>query len=66
MFKEKEAEQMANKKMIPGFGGNRYVPYEERTGNESVVYFTRDLSLRQRQHYRQGGGQAAHRRKERV
>ncbi len=35
---------MANKKMIPGFGGNRYVPYEERTGNESVVYFTRDLS----------------------
>ena len=42
MFKEKEAEQMANKKMIPGFGGNRYVPYEERTGNESVVYFTRE------------------------
>ncbi|MBQ2546533.1 MAG: DUF362 domain-containing protein [Clostridia bacterium] len=28
----------------PGTGGNRYVPYEERTGNESVVYFTRDLS----------------------
>lgn len=25
-------------------GGNRYVPYAERTGNESVVYFTRDLS----------------------
>lgn len=24
--------------------GQRYVPYEERTGNESVVYFTRDLS----------------------
>ena len=24
--------------------GRRYVPYEERTGNESVVYFTRDLS----------------------
>lgn len=24
--------------------GNRYVPYEERTGNESVVYFTRKLS----------------------
>ena len=22
----------------------RYVPYEERTGNESIVYFTRDLS----------------------
>lgn len=24
--------------------GNRYVPYAERSGNESVVYFTRDLS----------------------
>ncbi len=24
--------------------GNRYIPYAERTGNESVVYFTRDLS----------------------
>ena len=22
----------------------RYIPYEERTGNESIVYFTRDLS----------------------
>ena len=28
----------------PGAGGERYVPYEERTGNESIVYFTRDLS----------------------
>ncbi len=27
-----------------GTGGNHYVPYEERTGNESIVYFTRDLS----------------------
>ncbi len=24
--------------------GSRYVPYEERSGNESLVYFTRDLS----------------------
>ncbi|MBQ1566757.1 MAG: DUF362 domain-containing protein, partial [Erysipelotrichaceae bacterium] len=24
--------------------GRRYVPYSERTGNESIVYFTRDLS----------------------
>ena len=24
--------------------GSRYVPYEERKGNESIVYFTRDLS----------------------
>ena len=31
-------------KPVPGTGGNRYVPYEERTGNESIVYFTRDLS----------------------
>ena len=28
----------------PGTGGNRYIPYEERTGAESTVYFTRDLS----------------------
>ncbi len=28
----------------PGTGGDRYIPYEERTGNESIVYFTRDLS----------------------
>jgi len=28
----------------PGTDGNKYVPYEQRTGNESVVYFTRDLS----------------------
>ncbi len=28
----------------PGSNGNVYVPYEEREGNESIVYFTRDLS----------------------
>ena len=28
----------------PGTGGERFVPYGERTGNESIVYFTRDLS----------------------
>ena len=28
----------------PGIDGNKYVPYENRVGNESVVYFTRDLS----------------------
>ncbi len=27
-----------------GTGGERYIPYTERTGNESIVYFTRDLS----------------------
>lgn len=32
------------KKIVPGSNGNQYVPYGERTGNESVVYFTRDLS----------------------
>ena len=35
---------MANVKMVPGGGGDRYVPYEARKGNESIVYFTRDLS----------------------
>lgn len=33
-----------DKKVVPGTGGERYVPYEKRTGNESIVYFTRDLS----------------------
>lgn len=35
---------MSDKKVVPGVGGDRYTPYEERTGNESIVYFTRDLS----------------------
>lgn len=30
--------------ITPGSGGNHYIPYEERTVKESVVYFTRDLS----------------------
>ncbi len=29
---------------VAGKGGEKYVPYDERTGKESVVYFTRDLS----------------------
>ncbi len=29
---------------VPGTGGERYVPFEERTGESSVVFFTRDLS----------------------
>ena len=29
---------------VPGKNGNKYVPYEERTGNVSIVYFTRNLS----------------------
>ena len=28
----------------PGAGGDRYVPYDQRSGEASVVYFTRDLS----------------------
>ena len=30
--------------ITPGSGGDHYIPYKERTGKESVVYFTRDLS----------------------
>ena len=30
--------------MVPGKDGDKYVPYEKRCGNESIVYFTRDLS----------------------
>ena len=29
---------------VPGKDGDKYVPYEQRTGNESIVYFTRNLS----------------------
>ena len=35
---------MCNCKAVPGTGGEKYIPYEKRTGEESVVYFTRDLS----------------------
>lgn len=31
-------------KPIAGTDGDKYIPYEARTGAESVVYFTRDLS----------------------
>ncbi len=35
---------MSNQKPMPGTGGDRYLPYDRRTGPESDVYFTRDLS----------------------
>ncbi len=35
---------MSDKKAVPGTGGEHYIPYGERTGEESVVYFTKDLS----------------------
>ena len=35
---------MGTSRPLPGKDGNRYVPYEERTGESSVVFFTRDLS----------------------
>ena len=35
---------MCTNKPVPGKDGNRYVPFEERTGESSVVFFTRDLS----------------------
>ncbi len=35
---------MKTLKIEPGIQGDVYVPYEKRTGNESIVYFTRDLS----------------------
>lgn len=31
-------------KMAPGKNGNKYIPYEKRDGEESIVFFTRDLS----------------------
>lgn len=35
---------MSERRPEPGNGGEKYIPYEERTGGESEVYFTRDLS----------------------
>ena len=35
---------IAQQNPMPGKDGNKYVPYEERTGNESIVYFTRSLT----------------------
>ena len=35
---------MSAKNPLPGKDGNKYVPFEERTGESSVVFFTRDLS----------------------
>lgn len=40
MMEENEME----KEKKAGIGGDHYIPYRERTGNESIVYFTRDLS----------------------
>ena len=30
--------------IIPGSNGEKYVPYAARSGGESLVFFTRDLS----------------------
>ena len=38
------ARRGKDKTPVPGKDGDKYVPYEQRTGGESVVYFTRDLS----------------------
>lgn len=35
---------MAKLNPVPGTNGNHYIPYAERTGDVSTVYFTRDLS----------------------
>ena len=40
----KKSNGMAEEKPVPGTDGDKYVPYEKRTGEEAVVYFTRSLS----------------------
>ena len=35
---------MSENRKMPGTGGDCYLPFVERTGNASAVYFTRDLS----------------------
>ena len=42
MRKKKEEKSMSEIKAASN--GNIYIPLEERTGNESIVYFTRDIS----------------------
>ena len=48
----------------PGKDGNKYVPYEQRTGNESIVYFTRNLGpeglIKVYEQQRAHGREAAH------
>jgi len=36
--------EQAAKKILPGTDGDKYVKYDDRVSNESIVYFTRDLS----------------------
>jgi uncharacterized Fe-S center protein len=36
--------QMKSDRPVPGKDGNKYIPFEKRTGESSVVFFTRDLS----------------------
>lgn len=51
---------MSNQKPVPGTGGDHYVPYGERTGEASAVYFTRDLSAEGLQKiFRRVGGKLA-------
>ena len=35
---------MSVTKVVPGKDGNKYIPFEKRIGESSVVFFTRDLS----------------------
>ena len=35
---------MSKRNPVPGKDGSKYVPYEQRTGESAVVFFTRDLS----------------------
>ena len=44
IYGQSKQENMAVSNSMPGKDGNKYVPYGERTGNESIVYFTRNLS----------------------
>ena len=41
---QKIEENTMQQNPLPGTDGNKYVPYEQRIGEEAVVYFTRDLS----------------------
>lgn len=44
MKRRERRYKMAIRLKTPGTEGEKYIPIEKRTGNESIVYFTRDLS----------------------
>ena len=41
---KEDSKNMAQKNVVAGTDGDKYVPFDHRMGDEATVYFTRDLS----------------------